>query len=70
MWSIYIQLPKLDKIDEAKKCKRKETGYRSLLRDTSRACPKLINEHLRCVPWSRKVSIERESSYTQYAMGE
>jgi len=30
---------KLDKIDEAKKCMWKGTGYRSLLRDTSRACP-------------------------------
>ena len=39
MWPIYIQPPKLDKIDEAKKCMLKGTGYRSLLRDTSRACP-------------------------------
>jgi len=36
---IYIQPLKLDKIDEAKKCMLKGTGYRSLLRDTSRACP-------------------------------
>jgi len=35
MWPIYIQPPKLDKIDEVKKCMRKGTGYRSLLR----ACP-------------------------------
>jgi len=39
MWPIYIQPPKLDKIDEAKKCMLKGTGYRSLLRDTSRVCP-------------------------------
>jgi len=39
MWPIYIQPPKLEKIDEAKKCMLKETGYRYLLRDTSRACP-------------------------------
>jgi len=39
MWPIYIQPPKLDKIDEAKKYRLKGTGYRSLLRDTSRACP-------------------------------
>jgi len=38
MCPIYIQPPKLDKIDEAKKCVRKGTGYRSLLKDTSRAC--------------------------------
>jgi len=37
--SIYIQPPKLDKIDEAKKYMMKGTRYRSLLRDTSRACP-------------------------------
>jgi len=36
---IYIQPPKLDKIDEAEKFMLKGTGYRSLLRDTSRACP-------------------------------
>jgi len=35
MWPIYI----LDKIDEAKKCMLNQTIYRSLLRDTSRACP-------------------------------
>jgi len=28
-----------EKIDEARKCMLKGTGYRSLLRDTSRACP-------------------------------
>jgi len=39
MWPIYIQPPKLDKIDEARKCMLKGTGYRSLLKDTSRACP-------------------------------
>jgi len=39
MSSIYIQPPKLDKIDEAKKCMRKGTGYRSFLRDTSKTCP-------------------------------
>jgi len=39
MWPIYIQPPKLDKMDEAKKCMLTGTGYRSLLRDTSRACP-------------------------------
>jgi len=39
MWPIYIQPPKLEKIDEARKCMLKETGYRSLLRDTSRASP-------------------------------
>ena len=39
LWPIYIQPPKLDKIDEAKKCMLKGTGYRSLLRDTSRTCP-------------------------------
>jgi len=39
MWPIYIQPPKLDKIDEAKKCMWKRIAYRSLLRDTSRACP-------------------------------
>jgi len=39
MWTIYIQPPKLDKIDEAKICMHKGTGYSSLLRDTSRACP-------------------------------
>jgi len=39
MWPTYVQPPKLDKIDEAKKCMLKGTGYRSLLRDTSRACP-------------------------------
>jgi len=38
MWLIYIQPPKLDKIDEARKCMLKGIGYRSLLRDTSRAC--------------------------------
>jgi len=38
-WPIYIQSPKLDKTDESKKCMWKGTGYRSLLRDTSRACP-------------------------------
>jgi len=37
MWPIYIQPPKLDKIDEAKKCMLKGTGYRSLLKDSSRA---------------------------------
>jgi len=39
MWPIYIQPPKLDKIDGAKNCMLKGTGYRSLLRDTSRAYP-------------------------------
>jgi len=39
MWPIYTQSPKLDKIDEARKCMLKGTGYGSLLRDTSRACP-------------------------------
>jgi len=38
MWPIYIQPPKLDKIDEAKKCMLTATGYRCLLRDTARAC--------------------------------
>jgi len=38
MWPTYIQPPKLDKIDEAYKCMWKGTGYRSLLRDISRAC--------------------------------
>jgi len=36
---IYIQPPKLYKIDEARKHMLKGTGYISLLRDTSRACP-------------------------------
>jgi len=31
MWPIYIQPPKLDKIDEAKKCMVKGIGYRSFL---------------------------------------
>jgi len=39
MWFLYIQPSKLGKTDEAKKCMLKETRYRSLLRDTSRACP-------------------------------
>jgi len=39
MWPTYIQPPKLDKIDDARKCMLKGTGYRSLMRDTSRACP-------------------------------
>jgi len=41
MCSPYISIkpPKLDKIDEAKKCMLKGTGYRSVLKDTSRACP-------------------------------
>jgi len=39
LWPISIQPPKLDKIEEAKKCMRKGTGHRSFLRDTSRACP-------------------------------
>jgi len=30
---------KSNKYDEARKCMLKETGYRSLLRDTYRACP-------------------------------
>jgi len=38
MWPIYIQPPKLDKMDEAKKCRPTETGYSCLLRDTARAC--------------------------------
>jgi len=38
MWPIYIQPPKLDKMDEAKKCMLTGTGYRSLLRDTARTC--------------------------------
>jgi len=38
MWPIYIQPPKLDKIDETKKCMLTGMGYRSLLRDTARAC--------------------------------
>jgi len=38
MWPIYIQPPELDKIDEAKNGMLTEIGYRSLLRDTSRAC--------------------------------
>jgi len=38
MWPIYIQPPKLDKIDEAKKYTLTGTGYRSLLRDTARTC--------------------------------
>lgn len=38
MWPIYIQPPKLGKIDEAKKCLLKGTEYASPLRDTSRAC--------------------------------
>jgi len=38
MWPICIQPPKLDKIDEAKKCMLTGTGYRSLLRDPARAC--------------------------------
>jgi len=38
-WPISIQPTKLDKIDEAKNFKQKWTGYRSPLRDTSRACP-------------------------------
>jgi len=36
--SLCIWPPKLDKIDEAKKCMLTETGYRCLLRDTARAC--------------------------------
>jgi len=39
MWPLYIQPPKLDKIDEAKKCMLKGTVYSSLLRDISRARP-------------------------------
>jgi len=39
MWLIYIQPPKLDKMDEARKCMLKGTRYRSLQRDTSRTCP-------------------------------
>jgi len=38
IWPLYTQPPKLEKIDEAKKCMLKGTRYRSLLRDTSRAC--------------------------------
>jgi len=34
----YIYPPKLDKMDEAKKCMLTGTGYRSLLRDTARTC--------------------------------
>jgi len=37
MWPTYIQPPKLDYIDEAKKCMLIGVGYRSLLRDTARA---------------------------------
>jgi len=39
MWTTQIQSSKLDKIDEARKCMLKGTGYRSLLRVTSRGCP-------------------------------
>jgi len=39
MWPIYIQPPKLDKMDEATKCMLKVTRYSSLLRDTFGACP-------------------------------
>jgi len=38
IWPIYIQSPKLDKMDEAKKCMLTGTAYRSLLRDTARTC--------------------------------
>jgi len=38
MWPIYIQPPKLNKINEAKKCMLTGTGYRSLLRDIARRC--------------------------------
>jgi len=38
MWPIHIRPPKLDKMDEAKKCRLTGTGYRSLLRDTARTC--------------------------------
>jgi len=37
MWPIYIQPLKLDNMDEAKKYMLTGTGYRSSLRDTSRA---------------------------------
>ena len=36
MWPIYIQPAKLDKMDEAKKCRLIGTRCRSLLRDTAR----------------------------------
>jgi len=36
MWPIYIQPPKLDKMDEAKNCMLTGTRCRSLLRDTVR----------------------------------
>jgi len=39
-YSIYVQPPKLHKIDEARKCMLKGNGYSSPLRETSRACPK------------------------------
>jgi len=38
MWPVYIQPPKLDKIDEDKKCMLTGTGYRCFLRDIARAC--------------------------------
>jgi len=38
MWPMYIQTPRLDKLDEAKKCMLTRTKYRSLLWDTARAC--------------------------------
>jgi len=38
MWHIHIQLPRLGKMDEAKKCMLTGTGCRSLLRDTARRC--------------------------------
>jgi len=38
IWPTYIQPPKLDKINEAKKCMLTGTGYKCLLRDTARAC--------------------------------
>jgi len=37
-WPQHIQPPKLDKIDETKKCMLSGTRYRCLLRDTARTC--------------------------------
>jgi len=39
MWPTYIQPPKLDKIDKAKKYMLIGTWYRCLWRNTARACP-------------------------------